>query len=117
MNNQLQFSINSYLRLASLCDECDDRRDFYMKKVEALLEQYENPPRKISPVYSDVKEIVSQEGERQYMTVSDFMSINPQLKKYAPEMVAKALNECGIFSERRSINHRQQRVRLLPVKK
>jgi hypothetical protein len=117
MNNNLQFTIQSYLRLASLCDECDERRNFYIKKAEALLETFQNPPKKVSPVYSDVKEIVSQEGERQYMTVSDFMSLNPQLKKYSPELVAKALNECGIYSERRSINCRQQRCRLLPVRK
>ena len=55
MNNQLQFRINSYLRLASLCDDTDQRIEEYLEKADSLLLEMEREEERKKPVLQKIR--------------------------------------------------------------
>jgi hypothetical protein len=130
MNNQLQFRINSYLRLASLCDDTDPRKEEYLEKAESLLLEMEREEARKNPVLQkirrecdihlleEIKKIFDADKDNQEeMTVSQFMEHYPQLSFTTPERVGLMLSCMGIEARRGVINGVQKRTRVLPKPK
>lgn len=53
----------------------------------------------------------------EYITVSQFKLEHDMLKNYSVEQIGKALDKLGILAERKTINGKRQRARLLPIQK
>lgn len=75
-------------------------------------------PLKAQPEIEDILESAYLNPNRfewKHITVSQFKEENPLLRNYTVEQIAKALDKVGIQAERKTIDKKQVRARLLPT--